>query len=224
MNVTEPPVKRWLSPDVASNGQNAPTQRLWDMRWLAILSAPLLLGTILLPLLASPIVRWTFRRYVKLGVFWRLIFVLIGLAYPALYYALVYSNADSFVASGICFVSRIPCVPPRRPRSRVDFHVGLCFDLDLLPPRLPPFVYTALAVWSIRMVHHTLGCYWSLRILDSYGFPHFGGIWLKICLDRRLLQIDGHFGGKNAAFFFVVRSNVSRQCDSNPKFILQKGE
>ena len=38
------------------------------------------------------------QRYVKPGVFWRLIFVLIGLAYPAVYYGRVYSDAYSIFA------------------------------------------------------------------------------------------------------------------------------
>ena len=109
MNVTESPVNKWLSPHVASGGQSAPTQRFWDMRWFAILSAPLLLGTILLPLLVGPVVRWTFRRYVKLGVFWRLIFVLIGLAYPALYYGLVGSSRVNIINLIAGFVLAAVC-------------------------------------------------------------------------------------------------------------------
>lgn len=95
MNVTESPVKKWLSPNVPSNGQDAPTQRLWDMRWFAVLSAPLLLGTILLPLLAGPVVRWTFQKYDKLGIFWRVIFMLIPTVYLILYYVVTYDNDSS---------------------------------------------------------------------------------------------------------------------------------
>ena len=51
--------------------QDGPTSQLWDLRWFALLSAPLLFGTMILPLIIGPTIRYTCRVYVRVRVFWR---------------------------------------------------------------------------------------------------------------------------------------------------------
>lgn len=41
-----------------NSDDNSPTQRLWDIRWFPILAAPLLISTIIIPLVAGPSMRW----------------------------------------------------------------------------------------------------------------------------------------------------------------------
>ena len=72
----------------SSSASSYPDVRLWDMRWFGLLSAPLLFTTILLPLFAGPIIRYVTRASVKVGVFWRLTFVLLGAGYITGFYAL----------------------------------------------------------------------------------------------------------------------------------------
>ncbi|KAI4222184.1 MAG: hypothetical protein L6R36_006330, partial [Xanthoria steineri] len=44
--------------------------QVWDLRWFLILSAPLLFGTIILPLATGPIIRSICHSYVRLGIYW----------------------------------------------------------------------------------------------------------------------------------------------------------
>ena len=117
MNITEGSVKHWLN--VASyqnnnnsNGSNGSTSsnnattttdeidqgnsspQLWDLRWFALLSGPLLFGTIILPLITGPIIRYLCQSYVKLRVYWRLGFSLVAIAY------LITTILSYFVAGG----------------------------------------------------------------------------------------------------------------------------
>ena len=86
MNVTNTPIKNWLSPKDPETTQDLPIQRLWDMRWFALLSAPLLFGTILLPLLTGPFIRWVVKSYLSIGRFWRVGFFVAFASYMSLYY------------------------------------------------------------------------------------------------------------------------------------------
>lgn len=52
-------------------GEDGPTAQVWDIRWFAILSAPLLFVTIILPLLIGPVLRSTIHSHVKLRPYWR---------------------------------------------------------------------------------------------------------------------------------------------------------
>ena len=58
--------------------QGNSTPQLWDLRWFALLSGPLLFGTIILPLITGPTIRYLCQSYVKLRVYWRLGFVLLA--------------------------------------------------------------------------------------------------------------------------------------------------
>ena len=105
-----------------SASPNNPTQRLWNMKWLAILVAPLLFGTIILPLITSAIIRWTVRSYVRLLAFWRLGFAFLGFGYVYTYYFAAsvgygddyYDNDDTYASLGlpqtfVCDVS-VTCI------------------------------------------------------------------------------------------------------------------
>ena len=99
MNVTEGSVKYWLSitsyssdnnnnvnNSISNNSssatsdinQDSPTSQLWDLRWFALLSGPLLFGTIILPLITGPTIRYMCQAYVRLRVFSRFGFLLLA--------------------------------------------------------------------------------------------------------------------------------------------------
>lgn len=56
-----------------SSNRDSPTTQVWDIRWFAILSAPLLFVTIILPLFIGPVLRSVCHSYVKLWPYWRVI-------------------------------------------------------------------------------------------------------------------------------------------------------
>ncbi|KAM0796937.1 hypothetical protein BDR22DRAFT_824663 [Usnea florida] len=101
MNVTPGSVPHWLNVSFYDNYNNSngssdsaisnnatttingstqgnSTPQLWDLRWFALLSGPLLFGTIILPLITGPTIRYLCQSYVKLRVYWRLAFVLLA--------------------------------------------------------------------------------------------------------------------------------------------------
>ena len=63
--------------------EGSSTPQLWDLRWFALLSGPLLFGTIILPLITGPTIRYFCQSYVKLRVYWRLGFVLLATVHLA---------------------------------------------------------------------------------------------------------------------------------------------
>ena len=89
MNITETSVP--LIPSSSSSG-NGPTQHLWDLRWFAMLSAPLLFATIILPLIAGPAARWLLQMCLRLRRFWRFLFVALAIVYVVCYY--MYRDLD----------------------------------------------------------------------------------------------------------------------------------
>ena len=74
------------SSDQSSSTENDPTQRLWDLRWFAILSVPLLFATIILPLVIGPSIRWLLQTFLTVRKFWRFSIFPIVPAYLACYY------------------------------------------------------------------------------------------------------------------------------------------
>ena len=64
--------------NINGSTQGNSTPQLWDLRWFALLSGPLLFGTIILPLITGPTIRYLCQSYVKLRVYWRLGFVLLA--------------------------------------------------------------------------------------------------------------------------------------------------
>ena len=96
MNITPSSTSNWLSADDGNTQTNA-NPRTWDIKWFAILAGPLLFGTIILPLITGPALRWLSQSYVKLKAFWRLGFVLVGVIYLILYYTLI-SETDTYGA------------------------------------------------------------------------------------------------------------------------------
>ncbi|KAG8534063.1 uncharacterized protein KY384_000906 [Bacidia gigantensis] len=115
MNVTETSVKNWLdtksynsndesekidstkSVITLSDDQSSFSPQVWDLRWFAILSAPLLFGTIILPLITGPVLRYVWTSYIRLRSYWRLSLVLLAIIWPALYYGLTYGYDDTEV-------------------------------------------------------------------------------------------------------------------------------
>jgi hypothetical protein len=49
------------------------------MKWFTILSVPLLFGTIIVPIITGPVLRWLFSVYTKLKPFWRVIVIVLVL-------------------------------------------------------------------------------------------------------------------------------------------------
>lgn len=103
MNITPSSTSKWLSADDGDTQTNA-NPRTWDIKWFAILAGPLLFGTIILPLVTGPALRWLFQSYIKLRAFWRLGFVLFGVIYLILYYTLITKtyNYGATVLTAIC--------------------------------------------------------------------------------------------------------------------------
>ena len=108
MNITEGSANNWLhvrsnnnetnsSSNTTSNNniQGNLTAQVWDLRWFALLSGPLLFGTIILPLITGPAIQYLCHSYVTLRVYWRLGFVFLAVAYLVLFYSLAYSGAYS---------------------------------------------------------------------------------------------------------------------------------
>lgn len=69
-----------------SSSQGSPNPQLWNMTAFGILSGPLLFVTIILPVIMGPMTRWLFQSYIKLKRFWRLVYVLVGVASIVSYY------------------------------------------------------------------------------------------------------------------------------------------
>ena len=77
MNITSGSVNHWLNIASYNNDTttiNGTTQgnsnpQLWDLRWFALLSGPLLFGTIILPLITGPTIRYLCQLHVKLRVY-----------------------------------------------------------------------------------------------------------------------------------------------------------
>lgn len=97
MNITPSSTSSWLSADDGNTQINA-NPRTWDIKWFAILAGPLLFGTIILPLVTGPALRWISQSYIKLRAFWRLGFVLFGIIYLILYYTLL-TTSDTYGAT-----------------------------------------------------------------------------------------------------------------------------
>ena len=103
MNITPSSTAHWLQADDGELTTNA-NPRTWDIKWFAILAAPLLFGTIILPLVTGPVMRWLSQSYIKLRTFWRLGFVIFGIIYLVLYYTLITkTNTDgATVLAAVC--------------------------------------------------------------------------------------------------------------------------
>ena len=74
MNIT--PGANWSSPSSSAGSDNTNPQ-LWDMKWFAILSIPLLFVTIIVPIITGPVLHWLFGAYAKLKPFRRVIVVML---------------------------------------------------------------------------------------------------------------------------------------------------
>ncbi|KAL9631542.1 MAG: hypothetical protein Q9204_004186, partial [Flavoplaca sp. TL-2023a] len=79
MNISQESAPSWLSsrsydqPSNNSSSEDSSSPHVWDLRWFPILSAPLLFGTIILPLMTGQIVRSVCQTYVKLRIYWLVI-------------------------------------------------------------------------------------------------------------------------------------------------------
>ena len=80
-----------------SAGAGGPNPQLWDLRWFALLSGPLLFGTIIIPLITGPALRYICRSYVTLRGYWRLGFALFVVVYPIVYYSFIYSLKEGLI-------------------------------------------------------------------------------------------------------------------------------
>ena len=126
MNITEGSANNWLN--VASynnntnntntngnitssnNNQSIPSPQLWDLRWFALLSGPLLFGTIIIPLITGPAIRYLCRSYVTLRVYWRFGFVLLAIAYPVLFHSLASVRKDDERVGGTMPQAVLECI------------------------------------------------------------------------------------------------------------------
>ena len=122
MNVTEQSIKNWINvtsydtgnsnntSDSTNNEQalDAPSPQVWDLRWFALLSGPLLFGTVILPLVTGPTLRYLCQSYVKLQAQWRVVFLLILITYAGIYFPLaiiVPDSRGSFLMDFLCLLS-----------------------------------------------------------------------------------------------------------------------
>lgn len=105
MNITEGSAKHWKVKFYNNNNNQGSSnaQQFWDLRWFALLSGPLLFGTIILPLIAGPTVRYLCQSYVTLRVYWRLGFVLLAIAYLILFY--VFNSAAAGALELMCDIA-----------------------------------------------------------------------------------------------------------------------
>ncbi len=108
MNITEGSADNWLhvrsnnnktnsgsnSTTSSNNDQGSLNPQVWDLRWFALLSGPLLFGTIILPLITGPSIRYLCQSYVTLRVYWRLGFVFLAVTYLILFYSVEFSAVD----------------------------------------------------------------------------------------------------------------------------------
>ncbi|KAL2046149.1 hypothetical protein N7G274_001596 [Stereocaulon virgatum] len=76
MNITAG--STWSSPSSSAGSGNSNPQ-LWDMKWFTVLSVPLLFGTIIVPIITGPVLRWLFSVYTKLKPFRRVIVIVSAL-------------------------------------------------------------------------------------------------------------------------------------------------
>lgn len=79
----------------SSSSESSPTQRLWDLRWFVILAVPLVLATIIVPLIAGPFIRWLLQTSLKLRRYWRFFVVPVAVVYIICYY--IYLNGHPLV-------------------------------------------------------------------------------------------------------------------------------
>ena len=130
MNITEGSANKWLNltsynANISSSSnsntssdnsttnntdQGSPSPQLWDVRWFALLSGPLLFGTIILPLVTGPAIRYLCQSYVTLRVYWRLGFSFLAIAYPGLTYGLWFNGASDYGYIGGLILTILPSI------------------------------------------------------------------------------------------------------------------
>lgn len=156
MNITEGSADNWLhvrsnnnkinsgsnSTTSSNNDQGSPNPQVWDLRWFALLSGPLLFGTIILPLITGPAIRYLCQSYVTLRVYWRLGFVFLAVTNPVLFSALSYSANGDYKGVRACVsgclmrlgplilrvLSSLHCVAIQKAPVGLDLLLGCCFD------------------------------------------------------------------------------------------------
>ena len=101
MNISESSVGNWTNltsynerNDVASGDQTGPNAYVWDLKWFALLAAPLLFGTIILPILFGPLIRFAFQTFVKLRPYWGYGSVIIAVVYLSFWLGLFFSPVE----------------------------------------------------------------------------------------------------------------------------------
>ena len=112
----------------ASSSQGGPNPQLWDMNAFGFLSGPLLIVTIILPVIMGPITRWLLQTYITLKRFWRLIYVFVGVAIITLYY----TPDTGAIGLGLCDGSILGIAVMRaiyRLREGNNIALDICFSL-----------------------------------------------------------------------------------------------
>lgn len=154
------------------------TQRLWDLRWFPILSVPLLFATIILPLIAGPLVRWLLQTYLRFRKFWRFALPVTVVVYLICYYSLVEVEGGEvirLVLFSICDVSVILIGGVRALRTRgtkgervrwwtfVTFSIG-CLAADAVIMYQEPFLMGFVA-WGVlfSLFLYSYGKEWVAR-------------------------------------------------------------
>ena len=101
MNISESSIGNWTNltsynerNDVASGDQNSPNAYVWDLKWFALLAAPLLFGTIILPILLGPSIRFAFQTFLKLRPYWGYGSLLIAVVYLGFWLGLFFSPVE----------------------------------------------------------------------------------------------------------------------------------
>lgn len=92
------------SNNTVTTNEDSPTALLWDIRWFAILSAPLLFGTIILPLVIGPVLRSICHSYIRARPYWRVALSSLGLC------IWVYSYVGILPFSGIMAIMLDGCL------------------------------------------------------------------------------------------------------------------
>ena len=117
---------------VGSSNQSSPNPQLWNISAFGQLSGPLLLVTIIIPIIVGPTIRWLLQTYIRLRRFWRLVYVTLGLAVICLYYTPVPSLVSWLLCDvPLCFIAGLGFNARIRSKERLRYLAFLAFIMAL---------------------------------------------------------------------------------------------
>lgn len=180
MNISQESASNWLrstasdpfgnnsSSNSTDSTEDSASPHVWDLRWFAVLSAPLLFGTIILPLATGPLIRGLCHSFVGLRMYWIVAIRVVMLLTVILFYLPFSSKTATTVLDALLISSTSLSffyIWRKRGNWRHPRIVILTLSLIVLPAldmtdltRYP----IGLVAWALFFVGQTWNMLWSL--------------------------------------------------------------